>query len=441
MLQKTLRTVCALALAFWVICAPVATALAVDTDVDFSKQGSIAITLWEGAGSHKVVPGASFRIYQIADIASKAGNLRYVLTPDFQDSGVQLDNLHADGVADHLAAYAQQNNRNASVGSADKTSGSVVFSNLGLGLYLVIQEGRISGYYPVEPFLVSLPMINADGTGWIYDIDASPKVEIKYSPSSSSDTELTVEKLWEDDGKTRPDSIVVTLLRDGEAFAAVTLNRANHWKHTWTGLNRSYRWSVSEKDVPEGYSVRYEAKGKYTVITNTRQDISDNPQSLTVQKIWVGDDGKARPAEITVELWNGDIRYASVALSEKNKWTHTWSELPESTQWRVREVDIPSEYEVSYSCKETNIMIKNTFNEKNPDGPTPDGEPPTPTPPTPTPPTPTPSTPMPPTPPSTLIQTGGRFNWAIPVLVVSGLALFAVGWTLVFGKRKRDDEA
>ena len=81
-------------------------------------------------------------------------------------------------------------------------------------------------------------------------------------------------------------------------------------------------------------------------------------------------------------------------------------------------------------------MIKNTFNEKNPDGPTPDGEPPTPTPPTPT-----PSTPMPPTPPSTLIQTGGRFNWAIPVLVVSGLALFAVGWTLVFGKRKRDDEA
>ncbi|MGN0405784.1 MAG: hypothetical protein ACI4F1_11220 [Bariatricus sp.] len=46
------------------------------------------------------------------------------------------------------------------------------------------------------------------------------------------------------------------------------------------------------------------------------------------------------------------------------------------------------------------------------------------------------------TPPKTtskLPQTG-QLNWPIPLLVVSGMVLFAIGWILCFGRKKSDDE-
>ncbi|MGE9942087.1 hypothetical protein ACQRBH_10995 [Bariatricus sp. SGI.161] len=46
------------------------------------------------------------------------------------------------------------------------------------------------------------------------------------------------------------------------------------------------------------------------------------------------------------------------------------------------------------------------------------------------------------TPPKTtskLPQTG-QLNWPIPLLVVSGMVLFAIGWVLCFGRKKSDDE-
>ncbi|MDE6625601.1 MAG: SpaH/EbpB family LPXTG-anchored major pilin [Lachnospiraceae bacterium] len=49
-------------------------------------------------------------------------------------------------------------------------------ANLDMGLYLVVETGVPDQVYQtVNPFFVSLPMTNASGDGWIYDVYAYPK--------------------------------------------------------------------------------------------------------------------------------------------------------------------------------------------------------------------------------------------------------------------------
>lgn len=50
-------------------------------------------------------------------------------------------------------------------------------------------------------------------------------------------------------------------------------------------------------------------------------------------------------------------------------------------------------------------------------------------------PTPPPTTPPPPTLPQT-----GQLNWPVPVLAVSGMALFAIGWVLRYTGKREDNE-
>mgnify|MGYP001120716428 FL=1 len=52
--------------------------------------------------------------------------------------------------------------------------GIVSFDALPLGLYLVVQTENSKGYEAINSFLVSLPM--ADESGWLYTVDATPKV-------------------------------------------------------------------------------------------------------------------------------------------------------------------------------------------------------------------------------------------------------------------------
>ena len=81
-------------------------ASAADT-VDYDRLGSITITLKE-FGSHTVVPGAELTLYQVADAKGIKQQLSFVFNDDFKDCGMTLDDLHAEGLAQHLAVYAAE---------------------------------------------------------------------------------------------------------------------------------------------------------------------------------------------------------------------------------------------------------------------------------------------------------------------------------------------
>ena len=238
--------------------------------VDFGATGSITITLHDNSGDHNVIPGAVFRLYFVAEAYQDNTITGYRYTEAFADCGLELDLDNAEALASSLAEYAEANNAPYEAGEADE-EGAVVFSDLALGLYLIIEEGNVDGYYPVIPFLVTVPMANEDGTGWIYDVVASPKAEgTPVEPPAN--VSLTVRKVWQDEeGENRPASVTVALLADGEVIDTVVLDESNNWTYTWSELDGSRVYTVQEVNVPNGYIVSYAYNDFGVVVTNTEK--------------------------------------------------------------------------------------------------------------------------------------------------------------------------
>lgn len=86
-------------------------------------------------------------------------------------------------VADKEAAenYITANNTQALDAKTTGIDGKVKFENLVLGRYYLkvtkVPTATNTGEYP-ESFVVDVPMTNTAGTDWIYDIQASPKIQV-----------------------------------------------------------------------------------------------------------------------------------------------------------------------------------------------------------------------------------------------------------------------
>ena len=69
-----------------------------------------------------------------------------------------------------------------------KEDGRIIFLKLETGLYLLEQKETLEGYQNAESFLVSIPLSEPTGMGWLYDVEAMPKLEGKLAPSSPEPT-------------------------------------------------------------------------------------------------------------------------------------------------------------------------------------------------------------------------------------------------------------
>lgn len=265
-MKSVLKIIClALALLVMVQASPTARA----AEIDLQRTGSVSVTLRDG---NAPVPGGIFTLYHVADIAEVSGRLEYRFLEAFTGCGAELSDIHAEGLAEHLAVYASANGVTGTTKTAG-ANGRVTFPNLELGLYLIVQEGRPAGYYGVAPFLVSVPLEGE--TGWVYQVDASPKVQPQ--PDQPDDEKLTVKKVWRGGSDHRPESVTVQLLRDGEVFDTVVLSQENGWRYSWEGLDSSFRWTVVEAQVPEGCTVEYSTAGMTITITNTLPGKPEEP--------------------------------------------------------------------------------------------------------------------------------------------------------------------
>lgn len=238
------------------------TANAAQSNFDLNQTGSIHIKLLDKKYQEDAV-GGTLELFRVADAVTVDSNLSFVLTADFAGSGVSLADVNASGLPQQLAAYAKNNALTGISVQADK-NGNFSFTGLSTGLYLVTQSQTEEGYYPVAPFLVSMPMYSAEQGGWLYTIEASPKVQ----RPSQEPVSLTVVKKWKDNDYGRPAALTVKLLRDGKVDSSVTLTAKEGWKYTWTGLDANYRWTAEEV-VPNGYQARYSTYGQTVTITNT----------------------------------------------------------------------------------------------------------------------------------------------------------------------------
>ena len=118
--------------------------------------------------------------------------------------------------------------------------------------------------------------------------------------------------------------------------------------------------------------------------------------SITIKKVWNTDASTKATDSVTVQLLLNDKVVQTAVLNERNNWQVTYTDMPESDAYSIKEVNVPKGFIATYKQKGYVFTVTNT---------------------------------------STLIQTG-QLIWPIPVLALIGVLLIAVGSMLLQKKRK-----
>ncbi len=213
---------------------------------------------------------ASFQIYKAADMTEDGMSL----SEQFSNYSVSMaQDPNSDewkALASTLAAYAAADKLEPFDEQQTDESGMLCFDGLSDGIYLITGSPVIQNDLLILPqaVLVTVPYSSDSGEA-DYDVVASPK----YSSRSMSGgvLERRVLKIWDDENNTdsRPQEITVQLLCDGEVYDEQVLNEECGWGHTWSGLDPAHNWQVTEKEVPDDYTVKITQQGATFTVTNT----------------------------------------------------------------------------------------------------------------------------------------------------------------------------
>lgn len=270
--------------------------------VSLDTRGSISLTTLD-KDSKEPISGAVFRVYHIALAYENNESISYIYTDEFKDNGMDMGNFSDAYLPVHLAIYAKTNDISY-IEKATDAGGKVVFDNLPCGAYLVVPIETNEGYLNPSPFIVAVPMKDETHNRWIYNIDATPKIE---SDKDDEDEKIyiSVKKQWQTTEKT-PESITVSLIKDGVAIDSVILSAKNNWYHRWDNLEKNHLWNVIETDVPKGYTVSYLTSEMTVIITNTSDDFEEetttSPDETTTsatESTTSSDDDTTNPSDAT----------------------------------------------------------------------------------------------------------------------------------------------
>lgn len=189
-----------LAVALAAACAAPAFAAATAASIELTRKGSITVTLRDSE-SGSAVSGGKLTLYQVASISRQNGNLSYDYTNGFENCGVSLGDLSESDLARTLDDKRPADSKGETL-TVD-TNGKAVFSRLPLGLYLVVQSTASTGYEKINPFLVSVPLVEEDT--YLYDVDALPKVGT-LTPTTPPDVPEEPDKPTEPEKPTTPEN-------------------------------------------------------------------------------------------------------------------------------------------------------------------------------------------------------------------------------------------
>ena len=157
---------------------------------DMTKKGSIHLTMQL---DKEAVTGGTFTLYRAGVVDEDNGNYSFVPEEAFRNWGDSFGDGNSFGEADSfgkgnplgeadsvrlaesLAGYVRKQGMTGTIREIGQ-DGTVSFADLELGLYLLVQDVAAKGYNKAAPFLVSVPM--TENGSYIYDVDASPKVEL-----------------------------------------------------------------------------------------------------------------------------------------------------------------------------------------------------------------------------------------------------------------------
>lgn len=238
-----------------------------------NKNGSITLHVVDSK-TKAALDGASFRLYFFAAAYEKNDGVGYDYVVPYDNCKMDMGNLQDAYLPIHLAHFAYTYDLPFTVKSSD-INGEIVFDGLTPGVYLIVPSENIHEYFMPSPFVINIPLYDKENKDWVYDINATPKMQA-YGEQGTADTiYISVKKQWDTEGE-HPESVSVSLLCDFREAEKITLNESNGWHYRWDNLSKRHSWSVVESEVPDGYTVSYEASSNTVTIINARESSQED---------------------------------------------------------------------------------------------------------------------------------------------------------------------
>lgn len=357
----------------------------ITSTIDTNRTGSLTINKYEGnePNSEKLLDGVTFTAYKVANIvqSTEAGTTDVKMQPvealtkiksdiqitsetKYDDIKDTVDAALADGADPKLTAFAT-----ATTG-ANGTKGQAVFSEMPVGVYLIVETGAPSQIVnKTANFLVSIPMANTDGTGWNYDIVANPKNAAVYGGISLR----KYGKNYTPDGKSSEvplEGATFYLQRKaGDEWVTVTaptVSNGNGTVDAETGLlttNRDGMINITdlapgtyrfiEYSAPQGYIMDGQAAYEFTInpdqtvtisgayqdaLLNTIKVVNEKPSMEKQVKTGVDTYGKATDAsvgdvvtwKVTAAVPSNVNKLAKYILTDNMSEALTWESVAEA---------------------------------------------------------------------------------------------------------------
>lgn len=186
-LKKAAAAILGAALMLTSLSVPAFATETADPVIDTTKKGSITINKYEGSDTTKPLEGVEFTIYKIAKFEQTTGNttglnLESLVTGiDKIDSTTTYESIKNEINSAIKEGSLKEKGTGKTQLNTMKDKASVTFSNLELGVYLVVETDAPPQVVDRSAnFLVSVPMMNMAGTGWNYNIEANPKNQAVY---------------------------------------------------------------------------------------------------------------------------------------------------------------------------------------------------------------------------------------------------------------------
>lgn len=284
------------------LCAVVifCTAFTLSAHAASPQYGSITVTYSAGEA---VFPDLEINAYHIADY-----NGYFELTDTFSSYPVNISNVKNQqewkNLATTLEGYIYADSIPSDCMIITDEDGVVIMDYMDVGLYLILGVTANDGYtvYEFEPFFTYLPNRQADGSA-DYDIEVTPKWS-SYIPQ----TDYSVVKLWNDtvNSKNRPQQVEVEIYKNGTLWQSQILDSTNNWRYSWQADADDTKWSVAEKNVPDGYSVSVtENNGMFSVVNSyAPKPNPDTPNNtpVTAPEINIPDTGDTSSTSLYTAL-------------------------------------------------------------------------------------------------------------------------------------------
>ena len=360
---------------------------------------SAAVSLDEEAGftievvdhdTKEPVGDAVFRLYFVADAVAYGEGVTFTYTEDFQKNGMKLTGSDDKVLAPHLAAYAYTKDIPYTIVSSDDDD-RIFVENLRCGVYLLVPISIAEGYLNPNPVILRMPVY--DNGIWWYHVISRPKSQVDRGPEKK--TYFRVEKKWENTDQI-PESIAVTLSKDGVPEKTVLLNAENGWQYRWDNLDDNHAWSITEIECPDGFTVSYDFSENVVYIINTYEGETTTTTTTTTGTTATTPSGSTTSAPSGVTTTTGE---GTTTTDESTTTTGL------STTTTGEDTTTTDEGTTTTDEGMTTTTGKGTTTTK----------------------------------PEELIQSG-QLNWPIPIMLMAGLTLLSIGWAMLnFSRRDEDD--